>query len=67
VAQQNQASSILDHADEELLLGTKHRFKPVDPYTLHIEQNMEHIKMDVSWLDNPMLSRIYSVPRFISE
>jgi prepilin-type N-terminal cleavage/methylation domain-containing protein len=68
VVQNSQASSILDQADEELLLGTRQRFKPVDPYTLHIEQNIEHTKVSVSWLSQSyMLSRIYSAPRFVSE
>jgi len=65
VTQQSQASSILDHADEELLLWAKQRFKPVDPYTLHIEQNDAHTKVHLSWLNQShVLSRIYAVPQF---
>lgn len=65
IAHHSQASSILDHADEELLLGAKRRFKPVDPYTLHIEQNLEHTKVNVSWFNqSSMLSRLYFAPNF---
>lgn len=68
VIQQNQASSILDHADEDLLFGAKHRFKPVNPYTLHIEQNGEHTKLNVFWLaPENSLSRTYLEPKFFSE
>lgn len=62
---QTQASLILDRIDEELVLGGKNRFKPVDPYTLHIEQNMEATKIHLSWFNKVhSLTRIHRAPRF---
>jgi prepilin peptidase dependent protein C len=62
---QTQASILLDRIDEELLLGVKNRFKPVDPYTLHIEQNMDDTKIQLSWFNQAhSLTRIHRSPGF---
>lgn len=62
--QYSQAASLLDHADERIVLGAKQRFKPVDPYLLYLEQNTEHKKLDVfSKSGTLILSRTYPLPQ----
>lgn len=59
----NHVSTLLDTIDEELLLGVSDRFKPVDPYTLHIEQKSEELKLQIlgTTLNTP--SRVHFLAR----
>lgn len=67
IVQYSKASSILNDADEQLLLVLKQRFKSMQPYSLQINENAEHIKVQVSWLSQYSLSRVYAAPYFFDD